>query len=489
MRTAVLAVLVLAASVIGAANAADAASRIALVIGNSNYASAPLRNPANDARLMAQSLREVGFDVHEHLDVDRRAMRRAFADFGQALYKAGEDVVGLVYYAGHGVQIEGENYLLPVGSQIVDALDVEIEGIRASSLLATLEDAGNRLNIVILDACRNNPFQSTTRSVGAGLARMDAPTGTLLAFSTAPGRVAMDGDGRNSPYTMALARELTTPGAKVEEVFKRVRVRVMERSGGRQVPWEASSLTGDFVFADVVDGQVRVTPTPPPQTRGDEAEIVFWRSIEASDDPGDYQAYLDAFPDGVFSPLARRRLAEASGPEPDEQSASTGEPAAFEALQSSARIADHEDFLEQYPDGRYSAAVRERLDGLRRDQAEDVERAPVVAALQPAPVHEGRYRLQARSMGGEGAGSFMCALGERIDIEVVFENGRMQRSVRSSLGIEHTVYGRMERNGHFEFRWGQGGRSSQLLGRYDGKPVSGRDGSRCEVDFVLTRLD
>lgn len=240
--------------------AALAEDRLALVIGNSDYTTAPLPNPVNDAVLMTSTLEDLGFTVKSYTDLDRRNLQRAVVDFGKTLETAGEGAVALIYYAGHGVQIDGENYLIPVDAQISDPLDVKIEGIRASTVLETLNRYDDGLNIVVLDACRDNPFESSTRSSAGGLARMDAPTGTLVAFSTAPGRVAEDGRGGNSPYTKALAKSMRIPGLKVEDVFKRVRVEVLERTNRRQVPWESSSLVGDFYFSG------------PPQTSDNEAK-------------------------------------------------------------------------------------------------------------------------------------------------------------------------------------------------------------------------
>lgn len=235
---------------------AEEEQRIALVIGNGDYKVAPLRNPANDANLMAATLTELGFEVSLHTDMDRRGMRRAIADFGKSLEEAQGNAVALIYYAGHGVQINGANYLIPVDAEIFAEVDIEIEGIDASKMLNTMAWSDSRMNIVILDACRNNPFVVSSRSSAGGLARMDAPTGTLLAYSTGPGMVAEDGTGRNSPYTQALARAMKQPGQKVEDVFKRVRVSVLDRTNDRQVPWESSSLVGDFYFAGgPVEGQ------------------------------------------------------------------------------------------------------------------------------------------------------------------------------------------------------------------------------------------
>ena len=235
---------IFATTVVGAAE-----KRIALVIGNSAYKDAPLANPANDARLMAKTLGGLGFEVIEVLDANQKAMKRAVRDFGARIERAGKDTVGLFYYAGHGVQVKGENFLIPVGAPIAREADVSIEAVSAGAILEQLSFAKNRLNIVILDACRNNPFKRSFRSASRGLARMDAPTGSIVAYSTAPGRVASDGDGQNGPYTEALARAMQRPGLKVEDVFKLTRRQVIASTAEQQVPWESSSLVGDFYFS------------------------------------------------------------------------------------------------------------------------------------------------------------------------------------------------------------------------------------------------
>jgi uncharacterized caspase-like protein len=282
--------------------------RIALVIGNGDYEHAPLKNPANDAALMTTTLKSVGFEVMSYVNLDRRKLNRAFLRFGDRVKEAGTDTVSLVYYAGHGAQVNGENYLIPIGSQIEDERDVDIEGIRASSLLNILEDANAYLNIVILDACRNNPFKSSSRSAHRGLAKMDAPTGTLLAYSTAPGQVAEDGFGSNSTYTKALSLAMRRSGATVEQVFKRVRIEVMSRTSDGQVPWESSSLTGDFYFSGgATPAPVASAPTiqPAPQVN---LEAMFWQSIQGSEDAGDYEAYLKQYPEGSFAELAQFKV-------------------------------------------------------------------------------------------------------------------------------------------------------------------------------------
>jgi len=226
--------------------------RIALVVGNSRYESSPLPNPANDASLVAQTLTGLGFEVRLQQDGDQKAMKRAIQEFGTALEQGGVDTVGLFYFAGHGVQLGGRNYLIPVGARIERDADLEIEAVGAEWILEQMRFARNRLNFVILDACRNNPFARSFRSGSAGLAKMDAPAGVLIAYSTAPGEVAADGDGRNSPYTAALARAMRESTDPAELMFKQVRNDVRRVTAERQTPWESSSLTGqNFYFASV----------------------------------------------------------------------------------------------------------------------------------------------------------------------------------------------------------------------------------------------
>ena len=186
--------------------------RIALVIGNSGYEVAPpLANPANDARLMAETLRGLGFEVIEVIDADREAMLIAIFELQDKLIAAGSDAVGLFYYAGHGVQVHGENYFIPLKTEIVQEREVPVKAVSGSFVLQQMEFAGNRMNFVILDACRNNPFPASTRAATRGLAKMEAPTGSLVAYSTAPGEVAADGMGNNSPYVLALTEAMQTP--------------------------------------------------------------------------------------------------------------------------------------------------------------------------------------------------------------------------------------------------------------------------------------
>lgn len=219
--------------------------RTALVIGNGTYGSGPLRNPLNDARAMAGALKQLSFDVTLKENLDQKDMKREIQAFGQKLQKGG---VGLFYFAGHGVQVNGHNYLIPIGAAIEHEKQVEYEGVDMGSALSEMDYAHNRLNIVILDACRDNPFARSFRSTATGLASINAPSGTLIAFATAPGSTANDGQGENGVYTGELIKAMMQPGIKLEDVFKQVRSAVREGTRGKQIPWESSSLEGDFYF-------------------------------------------------------------------------------------------------------------------------------------------------------------------------------------------------------------------------------------------------
>ena len=218
--------------------------RMALVIGNSAYSTGPLRNPVNDAADMAAALQKLGFEVILKKNATLQEMEEAVFHFADRLKKGG---VGLFYFAGHGVQVNGENYLLPVGANISKETDVKYKAVNANRIMDEMAYANNGLNVVLLDACRDNPFARTFRSTSRGLAIVNsAPAGTFISFSTGPGQVARDGEGRNSPYTAALLKYMQIPGLTISDVFINVRTRVKQETG--QIPWELSSLEGQFYF-------------------------------------------------------------------------------------------------------------------------------------------------------------------------------------------------------------------------------------------------
>jgi uncharacterized caspase-like protein len=229
--------------------------RLALVIGNADYAKGPLKFPEADAKLMAATLRDLRFAVTERFNLARQAFHQTLDEFLAQIRGDRPGTAALVYYAGHGIQLEGLNYLIPVDRALQTNADVRDYGIPAARLVRQVGDANPMgVNIVILDACRNNPFQRSRSAVpgSAGLAALESPRGVLVAYSTDPDRPALDGgsrSGRNSVYTEALVEQMKAPGVPIETVFKRVRIAVSEATQGRQTPWENTSLRGDFYLA------------------------------------------------------------------------------------------------------------------------------------------------------------------------------------------------------------------------------------------------
>jgi uncharacterized caspase-like protein len=290
-----LAVLAIAALPVQAASL-DGLPRVALVIGNAGYKTMPLTNPLNDARAIADALDKLGFKVIRVENASQKQMFDAVRQFGDALSGG----VGLFYYAGHAVQVKGRNYLIPVDAAIEREDEVAFKAFNVSAVLEKMETAKNPLNIVILDACRNNPFVRTSRSATTGLAQMDAPIGSIVAFATAPGAEAADGSGRNGLYTSHLLKNMATPGLKIEDVFKRTRVAVKQDSAGRQIPWESTSLEGDFYFTNT-----GASPQSTPSQAQIEAEM--WSLVNSAKSPSAYRAYLEKYPNGQYANEARSR--------------------------------------------------------------------------------------------------------------------------------------------------------------------------------------
>lgn len=229
--------------------------RVALVIGNAAYEQSPLKNPVNDAHAMSRALSECDFTVSLHTNLNLDSLNTVVYKFGQMIKRGG---VGLLYYSGHGIQVAGENYLVPVNAKIQEEYQIKTRCLNMNEVLEAMKVAGNRVNILILDACRDNPFADRFKSLGSGggLAEMVAPTGTFIAYATAPGDVAKDGDGFNSPFTAALVEKMHTPGLSIGDLFIDVRNRVRVATSQRQTTWDASSLTGKFYF--------RLPSNPPP---------------------------------------------------------------------------------------------------------------------------------------------------------------------------------------------------------------------------------
>jgi uncharacterized caspase-like protein len=370
----------------GSANT-KTSKRLALVIGNGAYTNAPpLRNPPNDARDITATLGALGFDVTSGINANQREMKRLIREFGQKLRAGGS---GLFFYAGHGVQSSGRNYLIPVDADIQSEAEVEDSSVDVSLVLKYMDEAQNGLNVVILDACRNNPFARSFRSASDGLAQVDAPTGTLIAYATAPGRVASDGTGQNGLYTSELLKQMRVPGLSATEMFMRVRGEVMKQTGNKQVPWEASSLVGSFYFSggptDLSLSNSGANNAAPSATRFDAAafEYNYWDSIKNSTSADDFKAYLAKYPEGQFAALAKNKIKNlevVSKPaEPISTSGNSGaaEIAFWESVKNSTNADDLRAYLEKYPNGEFVALAKTRLVPLETAEKEKVKAAEI----------------------------------------------------------------------------------------------------------------
>ena len=277
--------------------------RFALVIGNGKYSEVPLKNAPNDAKTMADHLTRMGFDVTLKVDATRAEMIETIRGFGSRLAK--QKAVGLFYFAGHGAQLAWRNYLIPVDARIKDVADVDAQAVDMDTLLTSMTRAHNPMNLIILDACRDNPFGGNVDIPQKGLSQVDAPPGTLLAYATAPGNTAADGFGANGLYTENVLKEMQAPAAKIEDVFKRVRLNVRMQSKGQQIPWESTSLEQDFYFRPPKDLK---NPTLTDSEVQFQEEYALWESIQTSKEPAPLEDYLRRYPSGKFSELAQFRL-------------------------------------------------------------------------------------------------------------------------------------------------------------------------------------
>ena len=263
-----IAMLFAAAHVFAQPAAPRKVTRVALVIGNSAYAKSPLANPQNDAADMAKMLEGSGFKVIRRENATLREMHLAVREFGDALTR---DSTGLFYFAGHGLQVRGRNYLLPVDADIAREDEVSFNALDLAAVLEKMDSARNPTNLVILDACRNNPFANKFKVAASGLAQIDAPPGSIIAFATAPGSVAADGAGRNGLYTKYVVQDIAKPGVKIEDAFKAVRSGVRKESNGAQTPWESTSLEGEFYFRAPVVVAAKPKPPPKPEPQASES--------------------------------------------------------------------------------------------------------------------------------------------------------------------------------------------------------------------------
>ena len=320
MRLFALLVTCLAALFSGAVLPAHAEKRVALVIGNSDYQhTLSLKNPRQDAAAIASALKALGFDVIEGLDLKEADFVAKVSDFATRIETAD---VALLYYAGHGLQAHGKNYLVPIDANLKRELDLQFQTMPLDLILKSMA-AAKGANVVLLDACRNDPLAdklarsvTSTRSIGGtrGLARVGNVVGTYIAFSTSPDSVALDGEGDNSPFAKAILKNIEAPGLDIEILMRRVRADVITETGGRQVPWSNSSLTSGFVLNPSTTGaenpgatqQQPVTPqTPPANNQKAAEERLYWDSVRNGNDADLLQSYINRYPQGVYVEIAR----------------------------------------------------------------------------------------------------------------------------------------------------------------------------------------
>ena len=358
--------IVLTMLVVMSQGAAAETSRVALIIGNSDYQhTSPLTNPKNDAKVMAKVLRSLEFEVIEALDLSQNDMKRAVKNFAQKLEQGGRGTVGLFYYAGHGVQVNGRNFLIPVTAKISSVVDVEIESVDLNIITNAMDVAGNGFNVVILDACRDNPFKGSTRSLTRGLARIDAPKGSLIAYATSPGDVAADGEGDNSPYTAALVKSMQIPGLTIERVFKKVRLEVHQSTKETQTPWESSSLTGDFYFLPQdkqpeekieIEAKPKIEEDPEEEekveTRRPDAQIAYLNAVETNTMQG-YERFLRDYPDHDNAARVRQIIH------------TMADDKMWARVKKKNKLSSYRQYLAAFPDGAYKGLAQSKIRALQ----------------------------------------------------------------------------------------------------------------------------
>ena len=364
--------LLLALCLAWSSHAQQREQRVALVIGNAAYPSAPLRNPVNDAKDMADKLRGLGFVVIERSNLGIKQIGSTLREFRAKLVPGG---VALVYYAGHGLQIKGENYLPAVDAEIAGEEDVSNQSLAIRQIMDVLTDAKTRLNLVFLDACRNNPYARTFRNANEGLSKVAAPSGTLISFATRPGSVAADGVGRNGLYTGALLQQMGNPNQSIEQVLKRVVTAVKAGSKNQQEPWMEGSIEGEFCFGDCA--RANQPPVVVAQGNAGGADQLFWESVKDTKDVNELKAYLNKFPGGLFAELAGIRLRGLEQAAADRIAAEAAQRAALERAAA-------------------EAGVKEQQRLAMEAQAKEQQRLALLAQEQERTAREAAAKEQAR---------------------------------------------------------------------------------------------
>lgn len=390
------------------AGTADAAKRVALVMGVGAYAhTAPLKNPANDADAIAKALTRLGFEVTLGKDLNFADMRKTVRSFARSAQGAS---VALFFYAGHGVQVAGKNYLIPTDAKLSEEVDLDFAAVDVDLVLRQINRAAST-KIIILDACRDNPFRSElSRSMGAtrsaalgrGLARIEAVGGSMISFATDPGDVALDGAGNHSPFTEALLKHVETPGLEINLLMQRVRTDVYKGTGKRQRPWTSTSLIGEVYLAGKAAAPATTQPAPPPpppqtaatqeapssppRAQDSALEIAVWNAAEAGGGVADFEAYLARYPGGAFAGLARSRIAKLKANELAARTDPAPEPARPEAPAVTA----------PQPSPAVGSARTERALDLSREDRREIQLRLALAGYDPGGA-DGAFGRRTRS--------------------------------------------------------------------------------------------
>jgi len=412
------------------------APRRALVIGNSAYAVGVLRNPANDARAIAGELERQGFEVALGLDLKRDEMLAAIAAYGDSIART--KPVALFYFAGHGLQLSWRNYLVPVDAAVERPEDIKARCVDVNAVIEGIGKAANPMNMIILDACRDNPFGREAKTEQKGLSQLDAPPGTLLAYATSPGNVASDGEGANGLYTEHLLREMKVPEAKIEDVFKRVRLGVRRRSHGQQIPWESTSLEQDFwfippkdVLKEAQEEAERVKREQEAERRRQEELARIQREQQVERERQEQLARLQREQEAERARReeeARRRREEAERARKEElERAYKEELALWERVAEAKEPAALEDYLRRYPSGHFAELAQLRLDQLLAAQGE--KKIEIVAPTQN-PYTAGAARADVAFRIGDTY-SYV-----ELDRDTRAERGRIKATVSELTGTE-----------------------------------------------------
>jgi uncharacterized caspase-like protein len=414
------------------------APRRALVIGNSSYGFAPLKNPANDAKAIGEELRRAGFEVTTGLDLPQAKMLEAIRAYGDSLART--KAVGVFYFAGHGVQLAWRNYLLPLDAEIRRVEDIEAKCVDVNAVIEGIARAANPMNVVILDACRENPFAGV-KLEQKGLSQLDAPPATLLAYATAPGNLASDGDGANGLYTEQLLKEMKVPDAKIEDVFKRVRLTVRRRSNGAQIPWESTSLEEDFWFLPPKE-QLRLAQEEAARLRkAQEDERRRLEQLEKARQEKARQAEAERLQREIEAERARQAELEEERREQREREQEAAlarayevELALWEKVTGAQQPGPIEDYLRRYPSGHFAELAQLELDAILSRQGEKPVR---IAASAGNPFTQGstradlgyqvgdRYSFVELDRETQATRRFTNRVTEVNETHVVFNNGRL----------------------------------------------------------------